>query len=148
MSAAGKLFLGFLKWIVVPAGLGAVGYYYVGPTLGAVKPELLDKVKPQSAENSTETVLPPIDNPKFSEPVVEVSAKRTDTGKDRRTINRKKPKIADSVKISSDQQKKVAEDKKQKDPEPKKDPVQDPPSSGEDEAGAGGGETGTTGTPN
>ncbi|MBL8047207.1 MAG: hypothetical protein JNJ45_00865 [Chthonomonas sp.] len=44
-----RVVIGLVKWIVVPAALGAAGYFYVGPKLGET--QVIEKV-----ESTTEAV--------------------------------------------------------------------------------------------
>lgn len=68
----GKLF----KWLVIPAIIAAIGYYIVGPSLGAdvlKKVPAIEKILPQEATKETP-------EPSDEAPEVEISVRPTDRG--------------------------------------------------------------------
>lgn len=76
-------------WALVPAGLAALGYYVIGPRIGASTADAPEK---QPADSSDEEVQP---GRSFAEPKVEVSVKKGSTISQRdiqRSRRRPKPK--------------------------------------------------------
>lgn len=70
-NSAGSIAKFFVKWLVIPVGLAAIGFFVVGPRIGsppeAVEPAPanLDNLPPDTKENPT----------RIAEPEVEVTAR-------------------------------------------------------------------------
>lgn len=86
MSVAGRIGWGIVKWVLIPAGLGAVGYYYIGPQFGkasGLKPQDVLRIAGQPVPRGMGGMPepPPLDPPKRSlgEPEVEVTVSRSRT---------------------------------------------------------------------
>lgn len=84
-----------LLWMLVPAGLAAIGYYVIGPMMGANAPTV-EEPQPTSDDEDEERPGEPR-SVRFSPPAVEVSVKKGQTIRDRdmvirRSVPKPKPK--------------------------------------------------------
>ncbi|MBV6458561.1 MAG: hypothetical protein HONBIEJF_01693 [Fimbriimonadaceae bacterium] len=96
MSSGGKVALFLVKWIVVPVGFLLVGFFLIGPRIGApVKPSFADASKGgQTASNATTSAATDEGGRKRNEPVVEISASEL-TQEDRDRLRRENaPRVA------------------------------------------------------
>lgn len=69
----GSFFLWLLKWVIIPFGLAAIGFYLVGPRIGdeLISRRLHDK-------DSAPTVDPNEPTKEYAEPKIDVKATRID----------------------------------------------------------------------
>ncbi len=131
MGRFARFALFVLKWLLVPVGFAALGYYVVGPKIGETNIPLPRMAK--TPETKVAPVVPDEPPPNLGEPDVKV---RVVNGR----RNRSKPATVDDSTDSIAVDEVKAEPPKRTNKrrrKPKPAPVE-APSSGADEAGAGG----------
>lgn len=91
---------GIVKWLLIPAALVALGYFYIGPKLGSkdMPVNLAPIEKPSPADSTAK---------KFPEPEIDVSvdslhASSTTTKKPRKRRRRRRPAVESTVQSAPD----------------------------------------------
>lgn len=112
MSAGARIAVGVVKWLVLPAGLGAIGYYVVGPRIGAV-PELANQINRVVKPKTQEKVEEP--KKKLTPPDIEVNVEPKG-----RSIRERDP--ADAIYRANKSKKKKPAEPKPAEDEPAPDP--------------------------
>lgn len=86
--SSGKLVWLTFKWVAVPLGLGAVGYYVVGPRIGQVPAlekgarKVQDLVQGNSSPTASKTEEPPASDPRA--PDIQIAVEKADRDPRRR----------------------------------------------------------------
>lgn len=139
MRILARIGLVLLIWLVIPAALGVVGYYFIGPNIGksTILTNLADKAglpasKPAEPDTKRDPVIEEGEpaSKKYGEPEVEIMVSKT--GKRARTSETNRPR------------RRVKRAEPRTEPAPESAPEDTTPSIPEDEGGsggAGGGET-------
>lgn len=137
MAGRGTSILWYLvKWLVIPIGLAAIGYFLIGPRIGKADPNDPESAKEQQGSSDNSTLQ--VNHGSHKEPQVQVDAREVNP---RKRTNRLRPKPKEEPK----------ETPTETPTEPNKDPgsvggtTTPPPSTDPVEPPAGGGGGGGTG---
>lgn len=92
MGKAGAILKLIIQWFVVPLALLAIGFYFIGPKIGAVVTNSPKEIEtdPQNVVDNSQTAPAPQPVPRHGEPEVEITVRRGGQFRMRKTSDHRK----------------------------------------------------------